>query len=86
MTASDDQLKRKIWQEVGCPDGEVLHVQPGEWHPPEFRPVDQQELTRNFHQVMMQVIDHLRKAGVSNIDQEKLIREGNGHVPKNTAV
>ena len=76
MEASDDRLKDKIRQQTGCSDADVVLVQPEEWNPPQFRSVDQQELTGKFPQVMMRVTDHLKKAGLPNIDQNKLIREG----------
>lgn len=76
MEAADDQLKDKVRQKTGNYSAEVVLVQPKEWNPPRFKSVNQQELMKNFSQVMMRVTDHLRKAGISGIDQNKLIREG----------
>jgi hypothetical protein len=76
MEASDDRLKEKIRQQARCYDASVVLVQPDKWNPPRFKSVDQQEIMGNFPQVMMRVTDHLRKAGISNIDQNKLIQEG----------
>lgn len=76
MTASDDRSKEKIRQETGRFGANVVLVKPDERDAPSLEAVDDREFMRNFSEVMIKVTSYLRKAGIKNIDQDKLVREG----------
>ena len=76
IPASESRLIEAIRSRAGEPQAEVVIIPPGEWNPPDFTTVHQDEIAGKFSQVMSRVMDHLAGLGAKKISYTELTRTG----------